>query len=42
MGISSGQKEEAEYYKNCGNEFMKNQNNEKAIESYSKYDLIKL
>lgn len=35
--ISQANKEEAEYHKNCGNEFMKNQNNEKAIEAYSKY-----
>jgi len=28
---------EAEYHKNCGNEFMKVQNNEKAIEAYTKY-----
>jgi len=27
---------EAEYHKNCGNEFMKVQNNEKAIEAYTK------
>jgi len=36
-GSSNGNKAEAEYHKNCGNEFMKNQNNEKAIEAYSRY-----
>jgi len=33
---NQSKKEEAEYHKNCGNDFMKNKNNEKAIEAYSK------
>lgn len=36
--VSDASKKEAEYHKNCGNEFMKNQNNETAIEAYSKYE----
>lgn len=35
--VSEASKEEAEYHKNCGNDFMKIQNNEKAIEAYTKY-----
>lgn len=37
--VSDSTKEEAEYHKTCGNEFMKSQNNDKAIESYTKYVL---
>ncbi|VVC38400.1 Tetratricopeptide repeat,Tetratricopeptide repeat 1,SGTA, homodimerisation domain,Tetratricopeptide [Cinara cedri] len=34
--LTKDEKEAAEYHKNCGNEFMKSQNNERAIESYTK------
>lgn len=40
--VTQAQKEAAEYHKQFGNEFMKNQNNEKAIESYSTYVKYKL
>lgn len=35
--VTDASKKEAEYHKNCGNEFMKNKKNETAIEAYSKY-----
>lgn len=35
--LDVSRKEEAEFHKTCGNEYMKNKYNEKAIESYSKY-----